>query len=525
VSSDVKNQEPWTTWVEEVWKVYQSNGFSSDSSQPRHPSIPEETTQHNPDDGFLPCSGSEQEREIFTRQSPPRMTNHEPAAAPTPITTSTTPPSDQYDTGYLLTHRNQSHVQHERNSPTSREEDTSTFSETQQKCQRVQEEMTTPNTDVVKNIIRDIHAGITRNPGEHTKAVYVEIDEIENVSTPTEDTTFKLSDTKQLELFYIARLKIIPLKMLMPIVCLWYKEATIAVPDQTYRENREGEFHKTATFMIHSQSLGIVSMAAEFLLEHGWIECLQEKTKAMIENASENSFSELSKERARDTILPSLFYVERLHKLLCRLKHVDGQSKSDVIIEWQRVHESKGKERKRKNEINMVDIGQNPPKRFAQQKHQPVHCVGEVTSPQYPGAVHKPIDSRTPLPTAATYCSLQVPLGVQQPQIPGWQLMEQIIPSYPCPAATYQGVDSTVPSSFSFTNATSYLQPYCPSGFDLDRCECNTCFSDPGMGAWSHNVSAASTQSALGNHRVPNLNYEVSPVSTVYKTPSSYDLL
>jgi hypothetical protein len=56
--------------------------------------------------------------------------------------------------------------------------------------------MTTPNTDVVNNIICNIYAAITLNSGEHTKAIYAKIDAVENVLTPTEDEVFWLSDVK-----------------------------------------------------------------------------------------------------------------------------------------------------------------------------------------------------------------------------------------------------------------------------------------------------------------------------------------
>jgi hypothetical protein len=135
VSIGVKNQEPWATWIEEVWKMYQSNGFSEDSLQLRQPSIPttsripawsesamtsvrEETARHNADDSLLPpssqqsqyCSGNEHEIDASTHQPPPPKIVHELVAASTLVDASTTPTRDQYNMDYLLSHRNKSLV-------------------------------------------------------------------------------------------------------------------------------------------------------------------------------------------------------------------------------------------------------------------------------------------------------------------------------------------------------------------------------------------------------------------------------
>jgi hypothetical protein len=258
---------------------------------------------------------------------------------------------------------------HERNSPASREEDAPTFSETQQKRQCGQEAMTTPHMDVVKNIIGDILAAIALNPGEHTKAVYAQIGAIENVSIP-ENGAFRLSDTEQLQLFYTARLEMMPKSMLLSIVTLWYKTATIIMPTNVYLEPKESEYYKLATCTIHSHSLEIVPKAVGFLMKRGWIKGLQEQTNSVIAKIREGSgsVSGRSKEQARDTVLPSLFYVARLHECLCRLKDEDDQSKSDVIIQWQRVNKSKEKRRvykskEKRKKTDKVGSGRISPER------------------------------------------------------------------------------------------------------------------------------------------------------------------
>jgi hypothetical protein len=109
------------------------------------------------------------------------------------------------------------------------------------------------DTDEVKDVIRDIHAAITPIPGEHTKATYLLVDEVENISAPAEGKAFKLSDAKQLELFYRSRLTVIPMKLLRRISGLWYKK--LASRDLSnidgmtvsrlniYDEGKDGEYH------------------------------------------------------------------------------------------------------------------------------------------------------------------------------------------------------------------------------------------------------------------------------------------
>jgi hypothetical protein len=127
VSSDVRNQEPWTATVREVWKEYQSSGLSENPWQPRHPSTPttsgihastqlamtsvqEDTTRYNPDDSLSSLSSpqsqhpsnNEHERETPTCEASPLK---EPVAAPTPIHASATSTSDLCGLEYILQHR------------------------------------------------------------------------------------------------------------------------------------------------------------------------------------------------------------------------------------------------------------------------------------------------------------------------------------------------------------------------------------------------------------------------------------
>jgi hypothetical protein len=68
------------------------------------------------------------------------------------------------------------------------------------------------------------------------------------------------------------------------------------------------------------------------------------------------------------------------------------------------------------------------------------------------------------------------------------------------------------------------VQPNCCRPSEIHRSNYNITSSGPDSTSWPRGA-AASTQSAIGNQSVQNSNYEVSPVSTVYRTANSYDLL
>jgi hypothetical protein len=68
------------------------------------------------------------------------------------------------------------------------------------------------------------------------------------------------------------------------------------------------------------------------------------------------------------------------------------------------------------------------------------------------------------------------------------------------------------------------VEPNCCRPSEIHRSNYNIISSGPDFTSWPR-VAAASTQSAIGTHSVQNFDYEVSPVSTVYRTANSYDLL
>ncbi|KAF1352959.1 hypothetical protein EJ07DRAFT_158961 [Lizonia empirigonia] len=98
------------------------------------------------------------------------------------------------------------------------------------------------------NVIHDIHAAITKLkiPGEHTQATYALVDGVKNISAPAEDEIFKLSNVKQLELFYRARLEVIPVKVLKSISRVWYNRLASRDPSgnvsrpSIYEERKDG---------------------------------------------------------------------------------------------------------------------------------------------------------------------------------------------------------------------------------------------------------------------------------------------
>jgi hypothetical protein len=165
VSSDVKNQEPWTARIKVVWRKYQSSGFSKDPWQARHSSTPTTSKIHSSSINDAQGDVNSQDEQYYHRES--RSTN-------SPMLASNLSTGYQIDTfnglsrdpnhsfvciGIASTSTTPPTILHEQDPPTSREEDTSTFSQTHQKRQYVQEETTTPsNTDEVKDIIRDIRS-------------------------------------------------------------------------------------------------------------------------------------------------------------------------------------------------------------------------------------------------------------------------------------------------------------------------------------------------------------------------------
>jgi hypothetical protein len=257
------------------------------------------------------------------------------------------------------------------------------------------------------------------------------------------------------------------------------------------------------TFINHLHPLALISLAASLLLQHRatkdyktqlrapWIEDLREQTKSMLDKMEAKGCSKSSKELVQSKVLPSLFYVAKLYERLCQLNHEDGQSKSDIVIQWQQICGSK------KKKIDMVDDERIPLKRvvsgadpssfvenwegivtrqLSQPKRKCEHRTGEVTLPQHPGAIHKSTDSPTPLHTYATYYPFQDSLSSQRPQKPGWEQIKQN--ALDCPYEALQ--NRTVTHDTHFTVATSpqsinntIMQPKYTSAFSSDQHDYN----------------------------------------------------
>jgi hypothetical protein len=244
------------------------------------------------------------------------------------------------------------------------------------------------------------------------------------------------------------------------------------MPANKHREKKESEYHKIATFISHSHYLGFESWATWFLVKHRWNKGIQEQTNSMIETIGDCSVSKRSKERVRNEVLPSLFYVARLHEYLCRLKSEDSQSRSDVIIQWQQIYKSKEKGKKRKKKIDMDANERISPDLFPQTKRQRVHRVGGVSLPERYGTVRMPTESSTPV-----YHPFQTSLDSHQPEKPELGLIEQntldhLYGALEYRTVTHEGTNSMVTTNYQSIN-NMIMQPNYTIGFNSDRGNCN----------------------------------------------------
>jgi hypothetical protein len=391
-------------------------------------------------------------------------------------------------------------------------QNTSTFAEPHQKRQRVEEESMTPsNMDEVKDIIRGIRSTITQSPttfDEYTKATHAPIDKGE-FSKSAEGTTFKVSNTEQLKLFYSSRLSLLPKKLLARVMSLWRKKLGIRQivhvrPLYCSNDIKESKYHEFSTCASHSPLLELTLWAADLLLAHhgatedsnpklqtSWIKDFQANTESLVADIPTQYCSDPLKRQVQREALPSLFYVAQLYEALCQLKSKGGSSEVEIIIWWRHIHKSK----EEKKGMEVPSTGATPPripsKRYAssrstssgsddgedihtwqvpRRKRQRVNCVREGTGTQCDSTLHKPTNS-------PTLHSSQASLGPHQLQIPGWEQTEQKPPDYPYEALQHRIVkheDANAPVATSSESANNMtMQPNYTNRFNIGQHDCN----------------------------------------------------
>lgn len=343
---------------------------------------------------------------------------------------------------------------------------------------------------------------------KHTKILFVRNDALKDPFEMTEHTSFKLSDTRKLKVFYSERLAGISKKVLESIVSVW-----LTVRGQQCAEMRKkqkmGEFRRSATFPCYSLPQDLMSQAADLLINEtkpheSRIMDLESRTEPVVENISASQFctnaqtKEEAKRRVQREVLPNLFHVAKLHEDLCRSTSKDCLSRSEIFIAWSNYPFQRHQRIQRSPRVPQEDTTDEDGHQQKRQRRQPTR-EADITS--HNGTIHRLDNSLRPVQSPAPFYpshaahdahveevlhasmvmtfrpgSTAAPSRPQQRMSPDW-----LSPKYndaPYEAlrwhtATHEYTNATVATKSEATNSTT-MQPNYLSRFNSDRCEYNS---------------------------------------------------